>query len=112
MAMLRQQRGEAEATLQRERAQKSGKQTAAELQEMIVALQARQPALQSILQPAQLNTHALLAWVTIWPASCDEGHVYVTMQTEVAALKGTLDKHKGLPAELEAGKQEFRQIPF
>jgi DNA repair exonuclease SbcCD ATPase subunit len=41
LAAVRQQRGEAEAALQRERSQGGGQQTAAELQTMISALQAR-----------------------------------------------------------------------
>ena len=40
LTALRQQRGEAEAALQRERSQGAGRKTAAELQAMITALQA------------------------------------------------------------------------
>ena len=51
LAALRQQRGEAEAALQRERSQGAGRKTAAELQAMIAALQASRGAFWQRWQP-------------------------------------------------------------
>lgn len=89
--------------LQRERATSGGRQTAAELQEMATALQARGGAALGMARCAQVAVQPAPAVAAhsrrraLAPACC--------VQSELAALKVAAEKAKGLPAEVEAGKR-------